>query len=174
MIDKLLNSLKTLWLQRRREVNDKYHRTLPLSEYIVDRWEKARELGFGEGTSVYDSVHIFGDVSVGKDTWIGPCVILDGSGKLSVGSNCSISAAVHIYTHDTVKWAISGGDESYEYAETRIGNNCYIGPHAVIAKGVVIGDGCIIGAHSLVLKNIPANRKAFGNPCEVVGSHDKT
>lgn len=169
MIDQLLKSLKLLWLSRRREVDASYKRTLPFADYIVDRWEKAKELGFGEGTSIYDSALVLGDVQVGNKTWIGPSVVLDGSGGLEIGSFCSISSGVQIYSHDSVKWAISGGAAPYEYARTTIGNNCYIGPNTIIAKGVSIGDGCIIGASSLVLNSIPAGCKAFGSPCRVAG-----
>jgi len=169
MIDRLLQQLKALWLARRREVHAQHKRSLPLADYVVDRWEKARELGFGEGTSVYDSVLVLGDVTVGDNTWIGPFVVLDGSGGLSIGSNCSISAGVQLYSHETVAWAVSGGTAHYEHAATAVGNNCYIGPYTVVAKGVRIGDGCIVGAHSLVLTDIPAGSKAYGVPCRVVG-----
>ena len=169
MLEQLLRDLKALWLVRRREVNAKYQRSLPLADYVVDRWEKARELGFGEGSSVYDSVLVLGDVHVGRSTWIGPFVLLDGSGGLTIGSNCSISAGVQIYSHDSVAWAISGGTEGYRHAATVIGDNCYIGPNAVIAKGVRIGSGCIIGAQSLVLADIPDGSKAYGTPCRVAG-----
>jgi acetyltransferase-like isoleucine patch superfamily enzyme len=169
MLEQLLQELKALWLARRREVNLKYRRTLPLADYIVDRWERARELGFGEGSSVYDSVLVLGDVAVGKDTWIGPFVVLDGSGGLTIGANCSISAGVQIYSHDSVAWAVSGGVADYEHSATAIGDNCYIGPNVVVAKGVRIGDGCIIGANSLVLGDIPSGSKAYGTPCRVEG-----
>lgn len=169
MLEKLLGDLRALWLARRREVDARYRRTLPLADYVVDRWEKARELGFGEGTSIYDSALVIGEVAVGPNTWIGPSVVLDGSGGLRIGSNCSISAGVQIYSHDTVRWAISGGRAGPERAPTVVGNNCYIGPNAVIAKGVHIGDGCVIGAQSLVLTDVPAGSKAWGTPCRVVG-----
>lgn len=169
MLDRLLADLKALWLARRREVNERHRRSLPLADYVVDRWEKARELGFGEGSSIYDSVLLLGDVQVGRNTWIGPFVVLDGSGGLCIGSNCSISAGVQVYTHDTVRWAVTGGVAPPERAPTRIGNNCYIGPNTVVAKGVHIGDGCIVGANSLVLEDIPAGQKAFGTPCRTVG-----
>lgn len=169
MLDDLLASLRALWLTRRRDVDARYSRTLPLADYVVDRWEKARELGFGEGTSVYDSVLVLGEVRVGRNTWIGPYVVLDGSGGLQIGSNCSISAGVQVYSHDTVRWAVSGGAEGPQRAPTCIGSNCYIGPNTVVAKGVTIGDGCIIGANSLVLQDIPAGSKAFGTPCRVHG-----
>ena len=169
MIEGLLAELKALWRARRREVSESHRRSLPLADYVVDRWEKARELGFGEGSSIYDSVLVLGDVQVGRNTWIGPFVVLDGSGGLSIGSNCSISAGVQIYTHDTVRWAVTGGQAAPERSPTRIGSNCYIGPNTVVAKGVHIGDGCIVGANSLVLKDIPAGQKAYGTPCRAVG-----
>ena len=169
MIETLLSQLRTLWRQRRAEVGTKFNRTLPFGDYIVDRWEKAASLGFGEGASIYDSALVLGAVTVGARTWIGPFVVLDGSGGLEIGSNCSISSGVQIYSHDSVQWAVSGGKAPYEYGNTRVGNNCYIGPNVVIVKGVSIGDGCIIGANSLVLSDIPPNSKAVGSPCRIVG-----
>lgn len=169
MLEKLLQDLKALWLERRRAVAEQHQRSLPLADYVVDRWEKARELGFGDGTSIYDSVLVLGNVNVANNTWIGPFVVLDGSGGLSIGSHCSISAGVQIYSHDSIAWAVSGGVAPYAHAATTIGDNCYIGPNTVVAKGVQIGSGCIIGANSLVLADIPPGSKAHGTPCQVVG-----
>ena len=104
-IDQLLSELKELWQARQSEVADKWQRTLPFGDYIVDRWERARVLGFGEGTSIYDSSVVLGEVKVGKNTWIGPFTVLDGSGGLEIGSNCSISSGVQIYSHDSINWA---------------------------------------------------------------------
>jgi len=147
----------------------RYNRVLPVSELLTDRWEKARFLGFGENTSVYDLCYVFGDVKVGENTWIGPFTILDGSGGLVIGNNCSISAGVHIYTHDSVKWAQDSGREPYVYEKTVIGNNCYLGPNVVISKGVTLGDGCIVGANSFVNRSWGPNSKIAGNPAKEIG-----
>ena len=96
-------------------------------------------------------------------------MVLDGSGGLSIRSNCSISAGVQIYSHDTVEWALSGGKAPYTHAPTAIGDNCYIGPAVVIAKGVRIGSRCRIGANSLVLDDVPEGSLAHGTPCRVIG-----
>ena len=80
----LIDQLRTLWRERRQEVDARFRRTLPFGDYVVDRWEKARALGFGEGASIYDSALVIGDVKVGEQTWIGPGVVLDGSGGLSL------------------------------------------------------------------------------------------
>lgn len=166
----LLAELRAVWVRRTAELQSKWKRTLPFGDAIVDRWEKAQSLNFSPGVSIYDSAHVYGDVTIGPDTWIGPFVILDGSGGLSIGSFCSVSAGVQIYTHDSVDWALSAGRAPYSHAPTIIGNNCYIGPNTIISKGVTIGDGCVIGANSLVLDSIPEGSRAYGSPCRVMGS----
>lgn len=160
----IFENLKNIYFDQRTFIKNKYNRALSFGDYFSDRWEKAEFLGFGEGSSIYDNVLVLGNVKVGKSTWIGPNVILDGSGGLEIGSNCSISAGVQIYSHDTVKWSISGGKEAYQYSKTIIEDNCYIGPNVIIQRGVIIGKGSIIGANSFVNKSIPANSKAYGSP----------
>jgi acetyltransferase-like isoleucine patch superfamily enzyme len=145
-------------------MRQQWNRSLPFGDYIVDRWQKAAALGFGEGASIYDSALILGDVKVGKNTWIGPFTILDGSGGLEIGDYCSISAGVQIYTHDTVQWATSGGTLQAEREPVRIGSRCYIGPNVIISKGISIGDGCVIGANSFVNRDVPSGMKAWGTP----------
>ena len=165
----MLDQLREFFRARRSEVHARWNRTLPLADYVVDRWEKARMLGWGEGTSVYDSCLVLGDVRVGERTWIGPFTVLDGSGGLEIGSNCSISAGVQIYSHDSVQWAVSGGSAPYDYRPTRIGSRCYLGPNVVVAAGVTIGDGAIIGANSFVRDDVAPGMKAAGTPCRVIG-----
>jgi acetyltransferase-like isoleucine patch superfamily enzyme len=164
-----IGALQSLYANREAEVRHKWNRSLPFGELVGDRWERAHRLGFGEGASIYDSAIVLGSVQVGSATWIGPHVILDGSGSIVIGSTCSISAGVHVYSHDSVAWAVSGGKSSYIHAPVRIGDRCYIGPLTVIARGVSIGDGCIIGAHSLVLSDVPAGMFAAGVPAQIRG-----
>ncbi len=167
--DRLETLVKALIVRLRERTRVAFARVLPVGDYFSDRWEKARYLGFGEGTSIYDSALVLGDVKVGRHTWIGPSTVLDGSGGLSIGDHCSISAGVQIYTHDTMEWALSGGARGAVRAATKIGSRCYLGPNAIVVKGVTIGDGSVIGAGSLVLHDIPAGSKAYGSPCRVVG-----
>lgn len=164
----MLKKLIKLFFKLRDERKSRFNRVLPFGDYISDRWEKANYLGFGKGTSVYDNVVIIGDVRVGNNTWIGPNVVLDGSGGLEIGSNCSISAGVQIYSHDSVNWAVSGGIEKYEYGKTVIEDNCYIGPNVVIRQGLRIGQSTIVGANSFVNRSWPQKSKIAGNPARLV------
>lgn len=158
-------ALQRLYRKLQKKMHRDWHRDLPFQELIFSRFERARVLGFGEGASIYHSSLVYGDVQVGKKTWVGPHTILDGTGGLTIGQYCSISAGVQIYSHDSVQWSLSGGKAAKELAPVSIGNRCYIGSQTVIAKGVTIGDGCVIGACSYVNKDIPPNTVAFGTPC---------
>ena len=51
----LFGELNSLWHVLRRYINREFKRTLPFGDYVVDRWEKAQALGFGSGSSIYDS-----------------------------------------------------------------------------------------------------------------------
>jgi acetyltransferase-like isoleucine patch superfamily enzyme len=119
---------------------------------------------------VYASAYVYGRVLVGPRTWIGPFVLLDGSGGgLSIGANCSISAGVHIYTHDTVQWALTNGAAEPVRRPVSIGDQCFVGPKATIVHGVSIGDRCVVGAHAFVDRDVPDGTIVLGAPARPAG-----
>lgn len=161
---------KKIYHSIREEIYQKWNRVLPFGDLLVDRWEKAAFLNFGKGTSIYDSSVVMGDVKVGTDTWIGPFTLLDGTGgTLQIGSHCSISSGVQIYTHDTVDYCISGGKREKECSPVHIGNNCYIGPMAIISRGVELGNQCIVGANSFVNRSFGDCVIVAGTPAKEIG-----
>jgi acetyltransferase-like isoleucine patch superfamily enzyme len=161
----LLRLIRILYRHKKSQFN----RAVSFGDLFIDRTEKAKFLGFGEGTTIYDSSLVIGDVKVGKNTWIGPFTILDGSAGLEVGDNCSIASGVQIYSHETIDWALSGGKMAYTQAKTIIGHCCYIGPNTVISMGVRIGNHCLIGANSVVNTDLEDYSIAAGSPCKVIG-----
>ena len=162
-------ALRELHEQLRDQIAARYSRSLPFADELFDRWERAAQLGFGSGASIYDCSVVVGSVQVGEQTWIGPFTILDGSGELSIGHHCNVSAGVQIYTHDTVAWALTGGKAQAVRSKVTIGDQTYIGPNAIITAGVTIGDQCVIGAGALVNRDVPDRSVAFGMPARVVG-----
>lgn len=156
---------------RDEELLETYHRSLPFGDAMFDRWERARRLGFGDDASVYDSALIFGDVHVGSHTWVGPGVMLDGSGApLRIGSWCSLSAGLHVYTHDTVRWSLSGGQAERHQAPVSIGDRCHIGAQSIIRAGVTIGDQVVVGANSFVQRDVPTRCVVAGTPARPIGT----
>lgn len=168
--DALKQGLEELRRRREAELKTQFDRSLPFADGLFDRWERAKHLGFGQDASIYDSACVFGDVAVGEKTWIGPYVMLDGSGGgISIGSNCSISAGVHIYTHDTALWSLSGGTLPRRIGAVGIGNNVYIGSQSVVSRGVTIGDMVLVAANSFVRDDVPSRSIVGGVPAVPIG-----
>ena len=157
--DELKHALKHL----RQTMKDEFDRHVSIQDLLSDRWETAKFYGFGEGTSCYNNVLILGDVKVGKNTWIGPNVILDGSGGLEIGDYVSISAGVQIYSHHTVDWSISLGTEPVKMESTKVGDGVYLGPNSIIQMGTSIGEKAVVGAMSLVNRDRPSAGKWYGH-----------
>lgn len=169
-VDDLIKDLQNLYRTLRDKTREKYNRINPFYEDLFDWKERGRYwLGEDKNVTIYNSTTLVGDVKIGKNTWIGPFCSLDGNGGLSIGENCSISLGCQLVTHDSVKWALSGGKSPYEYAPISIGNNCYLGTYVMVRKGTTIGNHCLIGAGAVVTKDIPDNSIAVGIPAKVVG-----
>lgn len=145
-------------------------RTLPSDDALVDRWERARDFGAGQGSSIYGSAIIFGEPQIGSNVWVGPNVLLDASGGLSIGSGTDISAGVQVYTHDTVARALTGGRAEVRRAPVSIGARVHIGAGVIVLAGVTIGDGAIVGAGSVVTRDVPSGMVAAGSPARVLGA----
>jgi acetyltransferase-like isoleucine patch superfamily enzyme len=165
----LADALVALQAAQDGATRERWNRSLPLGDELFDRWERARRLGFGAGTSIYHHAYVYGDVTVGENTWIGPMALLDGSGGLAIGSWCSISAGAQLYSHSTVDWAVSGGAAEYRRAATTIGDQTFVGPLAVVAMGVTVGSRCVIGAHTYVNRDVRDGAIVVGAPGRVIG-----
>ena len=94
------------WMaEKRQEMKDRYDRVLPSGELIFNRFEKGKYLKCGEGSSVYDTSVVMGEVEIGDHVWVGPYTLLEGSNaKLKIGNFVSIDAGVMIYTHDSTRY----------------------------------------------------------------------
>jgi acetyltransferase-like isoleucine patch superfamily enzyme len=168
--DALRKSLEALYAEQEARLGELYDRSLPFQDGFFDRWERARRLGFADKASIYNSALVFGAVSVGEGTWIGPYVILDGSAGLTIGAYCSISAGVQIYTHDTVAWALTGGKAERALGAVSVGDHCYIGSQSIIAAGVTVGPQSVIAANSFVNRDVPSRTIVGGSPARRLGA----
>jgi acetyltransferase-like isoleucine patch superfamily enzyme len=146
-----------------------FDRNLPFTEELFDRWDKARQLNWGEDTNIYESSYVYGQPEVGKKVWIGPMTIIDGTGGLKIGDHVTVSAGVHIYTHNNIKQTLSSGKLAIEHGPIVIGDATYIGPQSIITMGVEIGKHCLIGANSMVTKSFPDFAIIAGNPAKQIG-----
>lgn len=95
------------------------------------------------------------------------CVVLDCA-KVEIGDRVLIGPGVHIYAaaHPLDPSLRCDGLELAK--PVRIGNDVWIGGHAVVCPGVQIGDNVVIGAGSVVTRDVPPGVIAAGNPCRVL------
>lgn len=87
---------------------------------------------------------IVGEPTIGPGCWIGAFTVIDGSGGLTIGRGCDISAGAQIYTHSTVRRAVTDRAAEVERAPSSIGDCVHIGAAAIVLMG------CRIGSHSVV------------------------
>lgn len=171
IIGTLYKTLRGLCGELRKYHWKKYKRADPFLEMVLGREEKAEFLGI-KNVTLHDSVIVNGDVSIGEGTFIGQYCTLNGGGGLRIGKKCSISVGVRIFTHDTVKWAVSGGKADYEYAPVVIGDCCFLGANSVVTKGVTIGGHSVVAAGAVVTTSFPECSIIAGVPARAVGRVD--
>jgi exopolysaccharide acyltransferase PssR len=107
--------------------------------------------------------------------------------KMDIGEGASISLSakldktnprgVHIGKYSTVTFGAAILTHDYVNQRNRdvyIGDNCFIGAHAIVLPGVTIGDSCIVAAASVVARDVPAGSLVAGNPARVVEHHVQT
>lgn len=167
--DGLVEALQVLRGELSTAMRERWDRDLPFEELLADRWERAGRLGFGEGSSIYATAYVYGPVRAGRDVWIGPFVVLDGTGGLTIGDGATISAGVQVYSHDTVRRTLTGGVAQIDRSPVSIGDRSYLGADVIVARGVQIGHHVVIGAGSFVNRDVPDFAVAVGTPCRVIG-----
>ena len=113
---------------------------------------------------------ILGDPEIGDDVWIGAFTVIDGSGGLSIGHGCDISAGAQIYTHSTVERCLSDRALPIKQMPTKIGRNVHIGANAIVLMGVEIGDYCVVGAGAVVTEGTvaPPYSVLVGVPARII------
>lgn len=120
----------------------------------------------------------YGDtVFIGDDVFINTNFTLVNSGKITIGDrvmiapNVSLFSINHALDPELRKTYINqqGEREVIDYpAPIHIGNDVWIGGHAVILAGVTIGNGSVVAAGAVVTKSVPAGVLVGGNPAKVI------
>ena len=93
-------------------------------------------------------------------------VIIDPSHcwHVSIGNNVTLAPNVHILAHDASTKVFLNYTR---VANTKIGDNVFVGAGSIVLPGVTIGNNVVIGAGSIVVNDIPDGSVAAGNPARV-------
>jgi len=112
-----------------------------------------------------------GQIFIGDGTQIGRNVVISACKRITIGKNCLISYNVSLMDHDHNVLnpnipPLEGGIT--EGKEIVIVDECFIGAHSFILKGVRLGKHCVVGANSVVTKSFPAYSVIAGNPARLI------
>ena len=127
----------------------------------------------GEGTWVASSAHIIGDVTIGRNCFVGFGAIIRGDfGVIKIGDETAVEENVVIHT--ATETEIGSGviiGHMVMIRDALIGDSSVIGMHSTLCNNCAVGEWSIVGEQSLVLKNqiIPPYTIYGGSPARELG-----
>lgn len=109
-------------------------------------------------------------VSVGARTTVGFHTLIYASARIEIGDDCMIAPFVHIVDseHGMDRARLMNSQPNVAQP-VRIGNDVWIGSHAVILMGVTIGDGAVVAAGSVVRESVEPYKIVGGVPAREIG-----
>ena len=112
-------------------------------------------------------------VQIGARTSIGFHTFLYASARINIGDDCQIAPFVYIVDsdHSTRKDTLMNLQPNVA-KPIRIGNDVWIGAHAVILSGVTIGEGAVVAAGAVVHQDVAPYTIVGGIPARVLGERE--
>lgn len=158
--------------------------------------ELARREAFARGAPHGNALRMLreGRLTIGAHAYLEPGVwITSDTGRISIGAgtllnlNVMVAAVERVEIGDHCMLAngcvVTDGDHRFDDPDTPvpwqgftsngpvvIGDNVWLGAHAVVTSGVTIGRRSVIGANSVVTGDIPPYSIAAGAPARVLNT----
>jgi UDP-2-acetamido-3-amino-2,3-dideoxy-glucuronate N-acetyltransferase len=135
----------------------------------------------GEGTRVWNFVHVRENAEIGKECVLADYVYVDRGVK--VGNGVKLENRATLYEGVTIEDKVFVGPHvtftndfiprsfstDWKILPTHVKEGASIGAGTVIVCGIAIGEYALIGAGSVVTENIPSHALAYGNPARIRG-----
>lgn len=143
----------------------------PFASRLFKKWRVLVLKCFG--ANLYWSSHVYASVKIwapwnltlGKNSSLGPYVDCYNQGKIIIGNNTIISQKTYL----------CASSHNYKLKDfplilkpISIGNGVWVAADAFIGPSVIISDLAIVAARSVVIKNIDANTIVGGNPAKFI------
>jgi carbonic anhydrase/acetyltransferase-like protein (isoleucine patch superfamily) len=133
----------------------------PLAVVYPDR------LSLGDRTYVSAHSYLWGDVEIGADCTLNPFSEVRGNIRIGdavrIGAHTSILGFNHLMATDRPIF-----EQGLEFEGITIGDDVWIGSHAVILDGITVGDHSVIGAGAVVTKDVAPWSIVAGNPARKI------
>lgn len=155
--------------------NCKIDSDVRLVEYETGRLSLGNGVGICGGSVLAfgDARNGFGNIAIGKGTWIGEYNNLRaGGGNILVGQNCLISQlCTLVASNHGVARNVPVIDQPPEPGRSgvTIGDDVWLGAGVTVTPGVRVGTGAVLGAGSVLTKNVPDYEIWAGVPAKKIG-----
>jgi len=110
-------------------------------------------------------------VRIGAGTFLNIGVMIAAQELVEIGDHCMLANGCFVsdssHRHDDRSRPITWQGFETKGA-TRIGDNCWLGAHAVVTSGVTIGERCVVGANSVVTKDLEPFSVVAGAPARAI------
>ena len=133
--------------------------------------EPHRPIRLGAFSSVAADAFLHGPITLASHVSINPFAVLDGGRHgILVGAGSRIASHVCIYAFDHgLAAAVPIHKQAVRSRGVHIGEDVWIGAHAVITDGVTISDHAVVGAGAVVTHDVDAYVIVGGNPARPIG-----
>jgi UDP-2-acetamido-3-amino-2,3-dideoxy-glucuronate N-acetyltransferase len=136
----------------------------------------------GEGSRVWQWVHVCGGARIGEGVSLGQNVFVGN--KVTIGSHCKIQNNVSIYDNVYLEEGVFCGpsmvftnvynprslvERKNEYRDTQVMKGATLGANCTVVCGVTIGEYAFVGAASLINKDVKPYALMVGVPARQIG-----
>jgi len=92
------------------------------------------------------------------------------AGPITIGSNVLLGPCACIFSSNHgIARGLLIREQPGQDAAIHIGDDVWLGAHAIVTAGVSIGDGAVVGAGAVVTCDLPAMSICAGVPARVIG-----
>ncbi|MDJ0879312.1 MAG: acyltransferase [Halieaceae bacterium] len=129
--------------------------------------ERAAPVNLGVWGRELDS----GSITLGDYVLVSPGTRISASDEITIGDSVMIANGAYITDSD---WhgIYDRTARDDQVKPVHIGENAWIGDHAMVLKGVTVGQNSVVAARAVVTRDVPANVVVAGNPAKVVKELD--
>ena len=154
----LVNSLRWCWSYNISNILDHYGASIGQNIHFK------RNLSIDNFSTHSSKEHIFTNLHIGDNSYMGLNVFLDLAEKIVIGKDTVISSGVTILTHSDVGNRMLQTYYKRIAKEVDIEEGAWIGANSTIMPGVKIGKCAIVAAGSLVLEDVSPYTVVAGVP----------
>lgn len=131
-------------------------------EVANKRRYKNSSIGFG--TRITHKSILYDNIYIGRYCDVTAATIHN---NVSIGNFCVIGPGEHSLEEEFLSQHLNT-KQNLLRGECILGDDCWIGTHAVILRGVKIGAGAVVAAGSVVTKDVPDLAVVAGIPAKLI------